>query len=513
LLDKTITVKQISGKGSTDEIVHKHKQAEEVIVELGFDGIQEAITKMSDGSNKTTLQNKIGHYEVVKIRKSSNESKRKYFDVEKNSYEDPGTGFDKALNEFLPKLEYISTSHHLKDKAKYGKTNEIGTMLSGVIDEILKSKDQKYLEFINLFNELFTSEESTVSNELNKLANEVAVNLQKQFPECERVEFVVKPPIFEDLLKNFDVNLDDGVHTKASDKGDGLQRALMLAIIQTFAQYRRKNNGIKNFIFIIDEAELHLHPLAQRKLKSTLIELADGVDQVLISAHSSVFLSGFQNDNASNFQVYKENHETSITKILESNKPYVIFDLLGGSPSDLLLPRNFLIVEGVSDKEFIDLVIKKYYSDKPSIHILFARGDGAKIQQNYDRIHQTYLPVTIYNNKNEEPIYKYKAIILCDKPNKDSISKYNELLKLHPWLEKNNLIYLLAHESLEQSYPAQWSLTKEEIEKYKNNSQELSKIKRELARKVGAEITQESFETEMSEMFNALTKCWEMAFK
>lgn len=50
-----------------------------------------------------------------------------------------------------------------------------------------------------------------------------------------------------------------------------MQRALMLAIIQVYADYRKENEDLgKSFLFFIDEAEPHLHPAAQRKLKSLL---------------------------------------------------------------------------------------------------------------------------------------------------------------------------------------------------------------------------------------------------
>jgi len=50
-----------------------------------------------------------------------------------------------------------------------------------------------------------------------------------------------------------------------------MQRAIMLSIIQAFADYRKQQTGGGSFLFMIDEAELHLHPSAQRALKKALI--------------------------------------------------------------------------------------------------------------------------------------------------------------------------------------------------------------------------------------------------
>jgi len=60
-----------------------------------------------------------------------------------------------------------------------------------------------------------------------------------------------------------------------------MQRAVMLSIIQAYAEYRRENGLENNFIFLIDEAELHLHPSAQRALKLALLDIANRGDQIL----------------------------------------------------------------------------------------------------------------------------------------------------------------------------------------------------------------------------------------
>ena len=82
--------------------------------------------------------------------------------------------------------------------------------------------------------------------------NKVKLYLERQFPDCTKVVFEVAPPVFEDLLKNFDTTVDDGIETAASEKGDGMQRALMLAILQAYADFRKSREDIgKSFLFFI----------------------------------------------------------------------------------------------------------------------------------------------------------------------------------------------------------------------------------------------------------------------
>jgi len=57
----------------------------------------------------------------------------------------------------------------------------------------------------------------------------------------------------------------------------------------------------------------------------------------------------------------------------KTEKPSIIFDLLGGSPSDILLPPNFLIVEGsYRIYEHVDFPLKKQFTR--SIRIAFGFG-------------------------------------------------------------------------------------------------------------------------------------------
>ena len=147
-------------------------------------------------------------------------------------------------------------------------------MLSNVLAAILQT-NQQYKEFQEKFSALFESDDSEIKTEFDRIGNNVKVYLEKQFPDTSKVRFEVTQPAFEDLLKNFNTDIDDGIETSAEEKGDGMQRALMLAIIQAYSDFRKQNEDAgKTFLFFIDEAELHLHPKAQRQLKEVLYELS-----------------------------------------------------------------------------------------------------------------------------------------------------------------------------------------------------------------------------------------------
>jgi predicted ATP-dependent endonuclease of OLD family len=240
-----------------------------ISVELFFDNVQESdITKLKTDATQTKIRTLLGENTSFSVIKKSSDHKRKYI----VNGEDKGnpSGLDTAINEFIPALEYVNTKIRLDDVSKWKDKNPIGQMLSGVLGKIIESSSE-YVEFQKKFSELFEKEDSEIRVKLNELGQKVQIYLEKQFPDGTKVKFEVNPPLFNDLLKSFDTSVDDGIETKAQDKGDGMQRAIMLSIIQAYADFRKEDIGGGSFLFLIDEAELHLHPSAQRALKKALV--------------------------------------------------------------------------------------------------------------------------------------------------------------------------------------------------------------------------------------------------
>jgi len=116
------------------------------------------------------------------------------------------------------------------------------------------------------------------------------------------VDIEVIPPAFE---KFFDfgtmLNIDDGVKTKASDKGHGLQRALIFALFRAWAKSLKKVEALRegtvprisseSVIYAIEEPELFLHPHAQKKMAQAIKDIAESPNhQILVCSHSSYFV-------------------------------------------------------------------------------------------------------------------------------------------------------------------------------------------------------------------------------
>lgn len=494
------------GRGTgLDSLRFKRNPEYDILVEIEFTGALLGAEKMQNPSNRTKIEKMLnGSDNVIVQRSSVNVGKRKF--LIDNEEVAPGTGFDAALNDFLPKFEYIHTKQYYDSVAKWSKTTPIGIMLSGVLNTILETNPQ-YREFQQKFNELFENDDSEIRAQFETMGNTVKLHLEKQFPDTTKVKFEVTAPAFDDLLKSFETSIDDGVETSAEEKGDGMQRALMLAIIQAYADFRKANDDLgKSFLFFIDEAELHLHPSAQRNLKEVLYALSQDSDQIFINTHSSVFVA----DNYPNQSICKVEKHDGATEIIlteDEDKPYVVFELLGGSPSDLLLPSNFIIVEGLSEFELLTRVIKRFYPGKPNIQIIQANGDVEQIERTINAIEKAFTPLN-------SSIYKDKLVLLFDQPHEKKLAGVKDFRGRFKSLDANRQIFMLGLRDIEQHYPNQdcpiygnWQKSQEQCDGMKGTQ------KRQLARHVGSNITQQQFETDLKLCYEALTQCWELAYK
>jgi hypothetical protein len=426
-------------------------------VKIHFSGAQMDLNALPDGTYKTKMLGLLGEHDEFIVEKTSENDKRSVI-VGGENKGNP-TGIDPALNYFLPKVVYVTTKQRLADVTGYKAKSPIAEMLSDVLKDMVDN-EPRYQTFLEMFDELFNEPGSVFRTAVNDLQTRVEAYLVKQFAEGATVRFRIENPAVEDMLKRFETDVNDGINTKAEDKGDGMQRAIMLAIVQAYADYRKEKGIARSFVFLIDEAELHLHPTAQRSLKQALRDIVENGGQVLINSHSPIFAN--ENfDNQILYQVEKVDGESTL-KIISSAQEQLdsIYQLLGGSPQDILLPANFIIVEGRSELEFLKIVISRFWGDEPKssqIHILMGCGDHTRADVVYHRIHDAYTPLLTNG------VYRDKVVIMLDHPTATQADSYAEFQHTHPGLVENEHLHTLPKEAIELYYPAPHTRTAAQV--------------------------------------------------
>jgi hypothetical protein len=192
---------------------------------------------------------------------------------------------------------------------------------------------------------------------------------------------------------------------------------------------------------------------------------------------------------------------SQVKPITELDKPHVVYELLGGSPADLLFPNNFLIVEGRTEFEFLRRIITRHYPNKPKLQIIFAGGDTVKQSRSIDAINTVFTPL------NQTPVYRNCLVLLCDKPNAAQQNEYEKFRTKYQNLKDEDQIFIQPTCTIEEAYPAPWKKTAAEIEKMKPTD------KTELGKIVGDAISKAEFETSLQVVFASLSKAWEKAHK
>lgn len=202
----------------------------------------------------------------------------------------------KNVSGVLPDFTIVPAVRDLSDETKVKTTTVFGKLLDRAVKETLEL-DPKYQKIKENINEL------TKTLEFTGLEKDLEIELANQWEEEVKVGIEVTPPSMQKIFElGTDLLLDDGMVTSASQKGHGLQRAVLFALIRAWAKALSKSKAgegkelaprksSESVFFAIEEPELFLHPHAQRRLTKAIQDIAETPQhQVFICTHSTHFV-------------------------------------------------------------------------------------------------------------------------------------------------------------------------------------------------------------------------------
>lgn len=141
-------------------------------------------------------------------------------------------------------------------------------------DDILFSvKDENGNNLMEMFSNILRTE---TARQLNRHPSDFNIDLNTYDPW--------------NLFRTLQIMVNEsetGMTFRASELGMGVQASITIAILKAYSQLKLKNQTP----ILIDEPELYLHPQGRRNFYRIIRDLADNGTQVLITTHSTEFVS------------------------------------------------------------------------------------------------------------------------------------------------------------------------------------------------------------------------------
>jgi len=281
--------------------------------------------------------------------------------------ENPGGGgnWKSNANSVLPEFIYVPAVHEASSETQSKDATTYGKIINLIIEKKLTQREEirELQNSIRKVKALFKPDpehpEWGQAQEIRDLENAISEKLSDVISARATIE-TTELNIPSLLLPATELLIDDGYQSLVSGQGHGLQRTLIISLLQILNQYSREDveiNGDRSVIFAVEEAELYLHPQMVRKMKDVLVELS-GIsrNQVICTTHSPVLIdlaSSHQSivrmekdgeRKVSSFQVCDELFSGEEAE--EKRKRLRMISEFDPSVSELFFAKRVVLVEG-----------------------------------------------------------------------------------------------------------------------------------------------------------------------
>lgn len=208
-----------------------------------------------------------------------------------DSWHDNPQGYAGVLKGTLPHYVFVPAVRDVKDEAKVTKTTPFGRILYEILDSVTENQRKELEGSLKKLQERLNREGG--AERLKSIADtEGRLNeLLKDYMPCD-LEIEFQPPTMEAVLTTPLIFADDGFRNIVSNKGHGLQRAIIFSILRCYSEQvtGRGATKKKSMIFAVEEPELYMHPLAQKTIRQVFLNIASEGDQVVFSTHSALLV-------------------------------------------------------------------------------------------------------------------------------------------------------------------------------------------------------------------------------
>ncbi|WP_417377260.1 AAA family ATPase [Gimesia maris] len=311
------------------------------------------------------------------------------------------TGIDTSILPMIPEPIYIPAMKDVSDELKTKETSSFGKIVRALLelirdtDELVQIREslENLARLLNRDPEDNDAEKPRRLEDIQDIEDDLQKYLGEQFDNVQ-VEIQIPPVELKAILGTAQVFLHDGVRTNVDEKGDGMRRAVVFALLRALVdiQRRRANRNEKmrtsssRYLFLFEEPELFLHPRAQRTLYDALRSISN-TQQVLVSTHSPYFFS--PSDSGCVIRLRKTPSQTdgpprcaskaiSLSSDIESRKLFQILCFENNNAA--FFCDRVVLVEGKFDYRFLKhvsrLLTSRWDFDAQNIQVVQVGGKG-----------------------------------------------------------------------------------------------------------------------------------------
>lgn len=355
-------------------------------------GVFVDVTAKEDFSEKWIHDDEdLGYKDCIKVQyrwDTPNAKGQKYsFNPETGIYEKGGMGgFDSILTSRIPTPLTISPLDDPKELEK-----NILAILTEAIKERTKEDSSSLEDLLNQIEDLAEEVQKEIQEDIDYSTQQVSEELEKVFPEFNKVEIDAKPGKLEpEKLINAGSfvrigSTEENRHmTPLTYHGTGLQRTFLWAALKMLADTGRHKVGRKAVdakkpkILLIEEPEAFLHPHAIKEARNSLYEIAKLSNwQVMTTTHSPIFID-LTKDHTTIIRLEKNkntkhtvktftttdanftNNDKENLKMLNYCNPYF---------NEFFFAHENLLVEGETEYTVVKSVLEKRQLNK-DLHVI-----------------------------------------------------------------------------------------------------------------------------------------------
>ena len=321
-------------KENTDANLKKYEKQKEKLIEIKTKELNTTIEKY--GIDNEELYIKM-------VAKKGSSINKKYYNKNDEELKEAD------LKKILPQIKVIPALRDPKNESTAGNNSYLKDIIQMLDDEsktdiILNNRPLTYSELNNVLSEETKKRCNTLAETITSYYNDAIGSRDFKIIIDASVN-ISKGTTYTTTI----VDTTTGISNDILNCGTGYQSMVILSILETYVQISQSNT---QYILLIEEPEVYLHPKLQRRMIDTLLKISEK-NQVIFTSHSPITVSKLASNNVK--IVEKNNGEAKVLPI----SPKRVIDELGIKPDDILYSKGIIFVEGKDDIEVISELIRK----------------------------------------------------------------------------------------------------------------------------------------------------------